>query len=165
MRMILSAATIAACGILYAGAANAADPLTAEALSETYIEKCPEFIQVLIDLMTASNAVVEDAENAPAIEDQWLTEPGCGTEHDRVYVDLMKPEVIADYNALLEQGADKLQAKLDADIKAVAEEILIIEPMLQRAQQGKTTRVELANLVVFAEAQNRKKTIEDLIAE
>jgi hypothetical protein len=164
MRMTFGAA-IAACGILIAGSANAAEPLTAEALSAAYVEKCPESIQVLIDLMTASNAVVEDAENAPAIEDQWLTDPGCGTERDMVFADLLKPEVIADYNALLEQGTDKLQAKLDGDIKTVAEEILQIEPMLQRAKAGKTTRVELANLVLFAEAQNRKKTIEDLIAE
>lgn len=151
---------LAACGAVWSGPVFAADELDAETLSEIYIEKCPASIQVLIDMMTKANTVVEDAGGAPAIEDQWMTEPGCGTENDRVYVDMMKPEVIQEMNDLLAKGQDQLQAKLDSDIKLVAEEILKIEPMLQRAMSGVTTREELANMVVFAEAQNRKKTIE-----
>jgi hypothetical protein len=152
---------LAACGAMFAGSAIAAE-LEAESLSAAYIEKCPESIQVLIDMMTEANTVIEGTDT-PAIEDQWMTEPGCGTEHDRVYVDLMRPEVIQEYNDLLAKG--ELQAKLDSDIKLVAEEILKIEPMLKRAQSGVTTREELANMVVFAEAQNRKKTIEEMVAD
>jgi len=152
---------LAACGALSMSPAFAAE-FDAESLSAAYVEKCPESIQVLVDLMTEANTVIEGTDT-PAIEDVWLTDSGCGTERDMVYNDLLKPEVIQEYNDLLAKG--ELQAKLDADIKTVAEEILKVEPMLQRAQSGVTTREELANLVVFAEAQNRKKVLEELAAE
>lgn len=152
---------LAACSAISVSPAFAAE-LDAESLSAAYIEKCPESIQVLVDLMTQSETVIEGTDT-PAIADVWLTDSGCGTERDMVYTDLMKPEVIQEYNDLLAKG--ELQAKLDADIKTVAEEILKVEPMLQRAKSGVTTREELANLVVFAEAQVRKKVLEELAAE
>jgi hypothetical protein len=152
---------LAACSAFSVSPAFAAE-LDAETLSAAYIEKCPESIQVLVDLFTEANTVIEGTD-APAAGHPFVVDSGCGTDRDGVYKDMMRPEVIQEMNDLLAKG--ELQAKLDSDIKAVAEEIIKVEPMLKRAMSGVTTDAELNAMVQFAFVQNRKKTIEEMVAD
>jgi hypothetical protein len=152
---------LAACGALLAGAANATE-LEAESLSAAYIEKCPESIQVLVDLFTESNTVIEGTD-APAAGHPFVVDSGCGTDRDGVYKDMMRPEVIQEMNDLLAKG--ELDARLDADLATVANDVIKVDPLLKRAMSGVTTNEELNALVQFAFVQNRTKTIKEMAAD
>lgn len=160
----ITGAVALACGALLCTSADAADALDPEALSARYVEKCPESLQVLVDYLTENNARLEESGEAAA-ESKAVTESGCGTDADRVYTDMMKPEVIQEMNDLLAKGPEELQKKLDADIKQLAEEILVIEPVLQKVKTGTVNADDMQKMVLFSFVQNRKKSIEEIAAE
>lgn len=155
---------LAACGAFGMTAAHAADSIDGSALSALYVEKCPESMQVIVDYLTENNTKLEGTDQLAA-EAAAVTESGCGTDADRVYVDMMKPETIQAYNDLLAKGPEELQKKLDSDVKQLAEEILMINPIMEKAKAGAVSADDLTRFVLFGFAQNRKKSIEEIVAE